>query len=468
VQNEREFMEDWNLLLATDSYKISHGKCYDKGITKIYSYLEARGGKFPATLFFGLQYYLEKYLCGIQVTKEKIDEAEKFWTEHFGRSDCFDRSKWEYILHEYDGCLPLTIEAVPEGTLVPVLNALMVIVNNDPKCFWLTNFVETLLMKVWYPTTVATQSFYIRQKVMNALEKSGDPSGINFKVHDFGYRGVSSEETAALGAAGHLISFMGTDTVAGILLLKKHYQAQMSGYSIPATEHSIMCSFGRNEEATACENFLDTYPTGLIACVSDTYDIYNCCEKIWGGILKEKVLKRDGCLVIRPDSGNPLEVVPKVLQILWDRFGGITNGKGFKVLDSHVRVIQGDGMDFESIGNLYEHIMSLGWSADNLAVGSGGGLLQKLNRDTCKFAIKCSAALKNNVWIDVFKEPITDNGKRSKSGRFQTVRFKNGDIDTRDFSFTGMNGENLLHPVFENGKILKTYSLEQIKKNTFG
>lgn len=457
-----------NILLQSDSYKASHHLCYDKGISKIYSYLESRGGVFSSTVFFGLQYYLEKYLAGKQVTKEKIDEAEKFWNEHFGRTDCFDRKKWEYILNEYDGHLPLLIQAVPEGMVVPVSNVLMTIVNTDPKCFWLTNYVETLLMKVWYPITVATQSYYIRKDVEKALIESGDPSGINFKVHDFGYRGIASEEQAGLGAAAHLISFMGTDTVAGIRLLQKYYGSGMAGFSIPATEHSIMCSFGRDEELRACENFLDRFPKGLIACVSDTYDIFKCCREIWGGKLKEKVMAREGTLVIRPDSGDPLKVVPQVLQILWEQFGGTVNGKGFKVLDSHVRVIQGDGMDVNSIPALYQRIMDEHWSADNLAVGSGGGLLQKMNRDTCKFAIKCSAALKNNRWMDVYKEPMTDSGKRSKAGRFQTVLFEDGKIETRDFSFAGPHGKNILKPVFENGKILRKYSLDQVKENTFG
>lgn len=456
-----------NILLTGDSYKAGHSELYHPGIDKIYSYLEARGGLYPSSIFFGLQYYLKKYLEGPQVTRSKIDEAEDFWGAHFGRKDYFDRKKWEYILHEYDGNLPLRIEAVPEGSEIPVLNALMTIVNTDPKCYWLTNFVETLLMKVWYPITIATQSFNIRKNILAALEKSGDPSLVNFKAHDFGFRGVSSEEQAAIGAASHLISFMGTDTVAGIRFLQKYYSAQMCGFSIPATEHSIMCSFGRENEQEAMENLLNKFPSGLIACVSDTYNLFEACRNIWGKNLKDKIMAREGCLVVRPDSGDYLEIVPQVLQILWEQFGGSVNEKGFKVLDPHVRVIQGDGMDPVTINQLFEKIVSEGWSADNLAVGSGGGLLQKVNRDVQKFAIKCSAALKDNQWIDVFKDPITDPGKKSKYGRFQTIKFPDGSIQTVDYTYNKSFGENLLKPVFENGKILKTYTLDEVKKNAF-
>lgn len=454
-----------NILKMTDSYKVTHKNAYHKNIETIYSYLESRGGVFEKTVFFGLQYYLDKFLKGVQVTKEKIDEAEKFWEAHFGRKDCFNREGWEHILNNHGGVLPIKIKAVKEGTLVPVSNVLMTIENTDPKCFWLTNYVETLLMKVWYPITVATQSYYIKQNILKALEKSGNPELVSFKAHDFGYRGVACEEMARIGAAAHLLSFMGTDTVAGIDFLQENYGAGMCGFSIPATEHSIMCSFGRENEIEACENFLDAYPDGLIACVSDTYDIYNACANIWGGVLKEKVLARNGTLVIRPDSGDYFEVIPKVLEILWDKFGGTVNAKGYKVINDKVRVIQGDGMNFNSIIELYNHIISLGWSADNLAVGSGGGLLQQVNRDTCKFAIKASAAVKNGKWIEIYKEPITDPGKKSKTGTLRLLKDTLGQYytDKIDFVKWRFNYEDEMDTVFEDGRVLRTQTLDEIK-----
>ena len=238
----------------------------------------------------------------------------------------------------------------------------------------------------------------------------------------------------------------------------------MCGFSIPATEHSIICSFGRDNEVEACRNYLKQYPTGLIACVSDTYDIYNCCENIWGGVLKDEVMKRDGKLVIRPDSGDFFEVIPKVLDILWNKFGGTVNSKGYRVLDPHIGVIQGDGMEQSTINALYNHIVELGWSADNLTVGSGGGLLVKnIDRDTCKFAFKACAAKVNGQWIDIFKDPITDTGKRSKKGKLKLVKV-DGQYKTVQL-YEYINLEDELVTVFENGEIKKEYSLDEIKKN---
>ena len=457
--------EDQNIMMMSDSYKGGHGPCYNPKVENVSSYFESRGsnGNYEYTVFDGLQPYL-KMLEGVVVTTAKIDFAEKFWNAHFGRPDYFDRKLWDYIVEVHGGKLPLEIKAVPEGMRIPLKNILMNIEATDPKCYWLVNFIETLLVKVWYPTTIATQSYYIRQNILGYLERTGDPTQIDFKCHDFGYRGVSTEEQAEFGAAAHLKSFMGTDTVAGILHLQRYYKAGMCGFSIPATEHSIMCSFGRENEIQACENFLDKFPTGLIACVSDTYDIYNCCENIWGGVLKDKVMARNGTLVIRPDSGDYLEVVPKVLEILYRKFGGTVNAKGFKVLDSHVRVIQGDGMNPLTIDRLYDRLESLKWSADNLAVGSGGGLLQQINRDTLKFAFKCSAVKIDGKWVDVWKDPATDPGKQSKRGRLALIRTTEGNYKTireEDCVFT----DNILQTVFRNGVVTKEYTLDEVKKN---
>ncbi len=453
-----------NFILQTDSYKVTHSKAYPKGLQKIYSYLEARGGEHNEIVFFGLQYYIKEFLVGQVITQQDIDEAEVFYSQHFGRTDAFNREGWEYILNVHGGRLPLEIKAVPEGTRVGLKNVLMTLVNTDDKCFWLTNYVETLLMKVWYTISMSTRSFYIRQDIKEFLDLSGTPEAIDFKCHDFGYRGTTSEEHAALGAASHLLSFMGTDTLAGITLLQEYYSSAMCGFSIPATEHSIMCSFGRENEIQACENLLTSYPDGLIACVSDTYDIFNACANIWGGVLKDKVLARNGCLVIRPDSGDPCVVVKMCLEVLWGKFGGIVNDKGYKVLDPHVRIIQGDGMNPETISALYKHITNHGWSADNLTVGSGGGLLVKgLDRDTYKFAIKASAAMINGEWIGLQKDPITDQGKKSKIGHLKLV--KDNDqyktVSSYDAGYTELQDE--LVTVFKNGELLVDQTLEEIK-----
>lgn len=451
-----------NIILLTDSYKVSHYKQYPAGTTSIYSYFESRGGEFNDVTFFGLQYYLKTYLQGQVVTEEKIEEAAALYNKHFGNT-IFYREGWEYILKEHGGRLPVRIKAVPEGLASPVHNVLMTIENTDPKCFWLTNFLETLLVQVWYGSTVATLSRSIKQRITQYLEETGDPSLINFKLHDFGFRGVSSVESASVGGAAHLVNFMGSDTIAALTFIQDYYNTKdVFGFSIPAAEHSTITSWGRENEAAAYRNMLNQYNEGLVAVVSDSYDVYNACENIWGGELKEEVLRRKGTLVVRPDSGVPKDVVLKVTEILGEKFGYTVNAKGYKVLHPNVRVIQGDGVDYDSIGEILENMKQHGWSADNIAFGMGGGLLQKLNRDTQKFAFKCSSAIVNGEERDVFKDPVTDKGKRSKRGRLKLVR-ENGTYVTRSLKEAG---EDILETVFENGAIKKQYSFEEVKENS--
>src|SRR5215467_5256759 len=243
--------ESRNLVLKTDSYKFTHWKQYPPGTQYVYSYLESRGGMFPQTVFFGLQYYLVKYLQGAVVTEDDVLEAQQFVDRHIGPG-MFNQPGWMHIVRNSGGRLPVTIKAVAEGSSVDVQNVLMTIENTDPVCYWLPNYLETLLLKIWYPITVATLSHAIRRVILGALERSGDPSLIDFKLHDFGYRGVSSEETAGVGAAAHLINFKGSDTVAGIRVLQQFYQTnEMEGFSIPAAEHSTVTAWGRENEERA-------------------------------------------------------------------------------------------------------------------------------------------------------------------------------------------------------------------------
>jgi nicotinamide phosphoribosyltransferase len=456
-----------NFLLQSDSYKYTHHKQLPPGTEFIYSYFESRGGQFPETVFCGLQYYLDKYLQGAVVFKSAIDEAEQLINAHISPGT-FNRAGWEHILRIHNGRLPLIIKAVPEGTVVPTGNVLMTVENTDPEVPWLTNFTETMLSKVWYPCTVATQSREIKKKISDYLIMTGDPSLIDFKLHDFGYRGVSSEESAMIGAGMHLINFMGTDTIAGIEFLKHYYsQKDMPGFSIPASEHSTMTSWGGPEgEPKSMFNMLEQYPEGLVACVSDSYDIENACEKIWGGLLRDKVLSRNGTLVVRPDSGDPVTVVNKVLEILSVKFGYEINNKGYKVLNPKVRLIQGDGVNIHSISAILGSMKDRGWSADNIAFGMGGALLQQLNRDTQKFAFKCSHISGKDFDRDVFKQPKSDPGKNSKAGKLALVKDANGAFITIPFSgkqYEGFPSDELV-TVFENGIITKKYNFQEIKE----
>jgi nicotinamide phosphoribosyltransferase len=315
---------------------------------------------------------------------------------------------------------------------------------------------------VWYPTTVATQSWKIRQVILDYLEKTGDPNLIDFKLHDFGARGVSSLESAGIGGAAHLVNFMGTDTISAILHAREYYNAGVAGFSIPAAEHSTITSWGRDGEVDAYRNMLTNFakPGSIVAVVSDSYDIYNAAARLWGEELREQIVDSGATVVIRPDSGDPVEVNRKLIGILGSKFGYTTNSKGFKVLNN-VRLIQGDGINELTVRSILGAFMAMGWSADNIAFGMGGALLQQVDRDTQKFAMKCSAAKINGRWIDVQKDPATDPGKKSKAGRVTLYKDKDGTF------FSGVEDwpESALVEVFRDGKLVKEISFEQVRAN---
>jgi nicotinamide phosphoribosyltransferase len=453
-----------NPLLRTDSYKLTHWRQYPAGTRYLYSYLESRGGMFDRTEMVGLQYYVQEYLTGQFFGQTDIDNAYLMSAEHFGDPTLFNKQGWETMLHKHQGRLPLRIRAVPEGHVVDTHNALITVENTDPEFPWLTNWIETLLLKVWYPITVGTLSRQIRQVIGKSLAKTGTPELLSFKLHDFGYRGVSSESSAAIGGFAHLVNFQGTDTLAAVQLASQFYNHPMAGFSIPASEHSTITSWGGPEhEVEAFDNMLEKYPKGLVACVSDSYDLQHAVEKLWGEKLRDKIISRQGTLVIRPDSGDPLSMILQTFNGLWEKFGGETNSKGYRVLAPCVRVIQGDGVNYHSINQIIKGINDQGWSMDNLAFGMGGALLQSVNRDTQKFAFKASAININGTWHDVSKSPKTDMSKASKGGRF-AVKNTSGRFVTLRVDDTDEEPGNMLETVFENGEIKKEYSLKEIRQ----
>lgn len=457
-----------NIILNTDSYKVSMFKQYPAGTTGVFSYIESRGGRYNETVFFGLQAFIKEYLCE-PITQEDIDIADELLTGH---GEPFNRAGWQYILDKHAGFLPVIIRAVPEGTVVPVKNVLATIENTDPECYWLTTWLETALLRaIWYPTTVATQSYTIKRVILDYLEKTGDPGLIDFKLHDFGARGVSSMESAGIGGAAHLVNFMGTDTVSGVLFAREYYNAGIAGFSIPAAEHSTITSWGRENEVKAYANMLNQFakPGAIVAIVSDSYDVYNAAEKLWGEELRQQVVDSGATVVIRPDSGDPVEVNRHLIQILDQKFGSTVNAKGFKVLNN-VRLIQGDGVNELTIRSILGAFMALGYSADNIAFGMGGALLQQVDRDTQKFAMKCSAAKINGEWVNVQKDPITDSGKKSKAGRVQLWK-SGGEYQSSVQCPTGwydksfMFWDPVLETVYMDGKLEREYTFEEVRAN---
>ena len=459
-------MFEINRIIDTDSYKASHFLQYPPKTTRAFFYLESRGSDrdWDETVFFGLQYLLKNYFLA-PFTQAMVEEAREVITAH---GLPFNYDGWTSLIAKHKGKLPLRIRAVAEGSIVPLHNVLMTVETTDDEFAWLGSWFETQLMRIWYAITVSTQSWQIKRDVYKFLSETADDADaeIAFKVHDFGARGVSSQETAAIGGAAHLVNFMGTDTMASLLLHRKFYHAEMAGFSIPAAEHSTITSWGRDNEIEAYRNMLKNFakPNSLVAIVSDSWNIYEAVEKIWGEQLKQEVIDSGATIVIRPDSGEPVEVVSKVAQLLGEKFGYEINSKGFKVL-KNVRIIQGDGVNQNSIRAILQRLKNEGFSASNIAFGIGGALLQKIDRDTLKFAYKCSAIVSDGKLIEVYKQPITDSGKNSKRGRLDLIKDESGAYKTVKLETAEtISAENSqLRTVFENGELLIDDNLDEIR-----
>lgn len=460
-----------NFCWRSDSYKLGHWAQIPPDTQYVYSYLESRtGGFWEHTLFTGLQGILKANFVGVCFTKEDVEEARMLSNMHFGNDNVFNYKGWLRLLEKHGGRLPLRIRAPKEGTLIQTGNALVTIVNTDPEFPWLTNWAETILLHVWYPITVGTLSFEIRQEIGKDLVRTGDPNLVDFKLHDFGYRGVSSVESAAIGGAAHLFNFHGTDTLAAVQYVRQMYNTKaMPGFSIPAMEHSTVTSWGREHEADSYRNMMKVNPTGLAACVIDSYDTLNAVNVIFGTELRNDVLRRDGTIVLRPDSGEPAAQLESIFNSIAQKFGldleCPSAKKGWKVLPQQVRVIQGDGVNYQNILRINSHLIRNGWSMDNWGYGMGGALLQQLNRDTMRFAIKCSAINRAGVWLPVYKDPKTDPSKGSKQGMFSLV---DRSVDhTGDYVTVGGMAEsdaygNELDTVFLDGDLKREQTYEEV------
>lgn len=459
-----------NPILNTDSYKASHYLQYPPNTSAMFSYIESRGGRYPNTVFFGLQMLLKEYLCR-PFTFEMIEQAEAFYAAH---GEPFNADGWRYILNRYQGYLPIRIRAVPEGSVVPTHNVLATVECDDPQVFWLTSWLETMLLRIWYPITVATQSWHLRQIIRDALlVSSDDVSQLPFKLHDFGARGVSSAESAAIGGAAHLVSFKGSDTVLGVMAANLYYHDTMAAFSVPAAEHSTVTSWGQAHESDAFRNMLRQFgkPGAIVSVVSDSYDLF-AALRLWGSELKQAVIDSGAMLVVRPDSGNPQDIVMRSIASLDSDFGSTLNGKGRKVLN-HVRILQGDGVNPASIKRILTALDQAGFAADNIVFGIGGALLQQVNRDTQRFAMKCSAVRVDGQWRDVWKDPVTDSGKRSMRGRitllhhadsgaYRTVRLDDADRQNDTGQHEGWT--DAMTTVFEHGKLCVDDTLQSIRE----
>lgn len=466
-----------NPILATDSYKLSHPFAYPAYVRGMFSYIEART-KQDIIVPFGLQMWLAKVMS-TPIHENHIDEAEAFAKAH---GEPFKREPWEYIVDKYDGYFPVTIRAVPEGTPVKSGNALVTIECDDPEVFWIVSYIETALLRaVWYPTTIASADYAVKRELTHLYNVTGADKGLlPFSLHDFGGRGVTCAEQAEIGGAAHLVNFMGSDTIEGVRAANFYYDCPMSAFSVPASEHSIECSFGPSEaDAIAyIDNMLNQYakPGAIVSMVIDGYDVYREAQLLCTHF-KDKIIASGAKVVFRPDSGDMMEVVPALLKMQAEAFGVTVNDKGFKKVNT-VGIIQGDGVDRMTILGLLGKIATMGYAADNVVFGSGGGLLQKVNRDTYKFAQKASSILvqQNNggiagateSWVGISKDPITDPGKKSKEGRLSTFKHvMTGEISTLDIDKPISNEfTDMMVTVYENGNMFNMVTLDQVRANT--
>ena len=474
-----------NPLLLTDVYKMGHMEQYPDDTVEVYSYLEARKPN-QTMIFFGLQYILLEYLSK-PVTPENGEEFLHYYREILGEPSQDVQNKVRALTDL--GYWPLSIKAVPEGTRLDSRNILFSIRNTRPEFYWCVGFVESLLLKVWNPCTVASYSRRFHDLVTSYAERTCDNlDHVPYQVHDFGYRGVSSEETAAISGAAHLLNFHGSDTIVASWFLDKFYGAagSVKGRSVPASEHSVMCSFGRDGEYAAFDRMLDLYPAGIVSIVSDTYDYFKIMTN-YAPSRRERIMARPGKVVFRPDSGTPEDIIcgipqpegqmPKrdtpdykgSLELLWETFGGTVNSKGYRVLDSHVGLIYGDGMYYERFETILARMEKQGFASSNLVVGVGGLLLQNHNRDELAFAIKATRIVRRHgERVEIYKDPATDPSKRSKRGLMVLTRDEAGRYATRDQVGDDEEATGELKEVFRDGRCTRQYTLDEVRTNLSG
>lgn len=468
-------------ILLTDSYKFTHWKMLRDKTENVSSYFEARvGARYPKTVWVGLQAILKKYFTGVIVTKEEVELAAQLCALHFGDESYFNREGWMYIVNHHGGKLPLVIKAVAEGSVIPVGNVMMYVEATDEKCAWLTNYVETMLTHVWFPCTVATRSYYLKQTIQKYADICGTEN-IDFHVHDFGFRGTSSLESAEIGGLAHLVNFKGTDTFPGILGAIKYYDGDPEniGFSVAATEHSVATPFKLDERKYILE-MMEEFPNGILSLVGDSNSIIDFVIKGMASC-KEEIIQRwkngkafINRIVVRPDSprwdgDTPYEQVLWIQEELGKIFGYTVNDKGYKVLHPAVGVIYGDGLSEEEIDQIYFHLVKNGWAIDTDISGQGGGLLQKLNRDTQRFAFKCCGQVIDGEWEDIWKQPL-DASKASKKGRLKLI--KNYSLDGSWYYETINHHHPLYHDfqdemveVYRNGEMVKTWTFDEVREN---
>jgi len=513
-------------LLRTDSYKLSHKFLQDSvtnaGITKMYSNFTNRGSRLSEVdhvVFYGLQAWLEDLSTDFDVFFFNKNIENVLWEYRNGIDGFVDLSKFDdsHIreLHAL-GYLPLEVRAVREGTPVPTRIPSMTIENTHPDFAWLVNYLESWLSSaIWHPSTNATTAWMMRRKLDNhALETSGQCESVDFQFHDFSLRGMSNWQSAATSGSAHLIPFRGSDNVPAKAFIEKYYPGEDNGFlagSVVASEHSIMVLNGREEELETYRRLIKDNPTGILSLVSDTYNLWNVVTEILPA-LKDDIMSRDGRVVIRPDSGNPADIVcgldklsgsvgwsegakelamdrgsfpqgeqtPEgkgVIELLWDVFGGTVNEQGYRELDPHIGVIYGDSINPDNADEIVERLKSKGFASTNIVFGAGSffyngavgrdesGNFVVVTRDTFASAVKATWAEVDGEGVDLIKDPITDNGtKKSATGRLAVLSQMDGRLYLVEQATPEQEAQSLLEPVWRDGKFLRTQSFNEVRQ----
>lgn len=477
-----------NPITLIDGYKLDHRRQYPPGTTRVYSNWTPRGSRVPGVdkvTFFGLQYFIQRYLKE-EITDFFISKESRVVGEYVRRVNGYlgpNTVGTEHIrdLHRL-GYVPLEFRAIPEGTSVPIRVPMLTVENTHPDFAWLTNYIETLMSCVmWMPCTSATQARVMRKILDEAAQKTGSPPEfVQWQGHDFSFRGMPGLEAAMLSGAGHLLYFTGTDTIPAIDLIEQYYRPTVPDYliggSVAATEHSVMCAGGQEDEFETYSRMLELYSSGIVSIVSDTWDLWNVLTGILPR-LKDRIMTRDGKVVVRPDSGDPVKIIcgdpdaPEgsparkgVIELLWDVFGGTVTNTGHRILDGHIGCIYGDSITRERARAITDGLAAKWFASANMVFGMGSFGYQYVTRDTFGFAMKATSCVIGGQQRDIFKKPVTDSGEKfSAVGRLAVVRGSDGQLQLISPATPEQERESLLRPVWKDGSFIIHEGFDQIR-----
>jgi len=477
-----------NPLLLTDGYKVDHKRQYPDGTTLVYSNWTPRKSRIDGideVVFFGLQYFLKKYIIqdfDLHFFKQPKEEVVKKYARRINNYLGENQVGTKHIEDLHDlGYIPMVFKALPEGASVPIRVPMFTMYNTIPEFFWLTNYFETLLSAViWLPCNSATIAKQYR-KVLDkyAEETSSMPEFVDWQGHDFSMRGMGGIEAAVTSAAGHLLSFTGSDTIPAIDFFEEYYNAnsdaELIAGSVAATEHSVMC-MGTNEGEyeTFKRLICEVYPKGIVSIVSDTWDLWKVLTDYLPR-LKEEIVSREGKVVVRPDSGDPVEIIcgnpngkteqekKGVIELLWDVFGGTVNAKGFKELVPQIGAIYGDSITVTRATAICERLKAKGFASTNVVLGIGSFTYQYNTRDTFGFAMKATYGEVNGEGRAIFKDPITDDGTKKSAKGLMKIELVDGQYTLTDEVSWEEEQKGELKEVFRDGKLLIDQSLFEIR-----